>query len=108
MHPIVDCLVQLPNLHTLEVNTSLHGRSAVEVCFKAKQLPQVRTLVLDPDAHHIIRCCENVERVVVHRSNMEPVRYVESIASVKQSITRVALCAFKSPVVEGVCIVPGY
>ena len=101
MYLIADCLVHLPNLHTLEVTTSLLSRSVVKLAFKSTRLPQVRTVVVDRNAHRVIRCCENVKHVVIHSHVERPIRYVESIAQVKQSITRVALCAFQSMIIEG-------
>jgi len=99
---IAQCLVLLPNLQTLEVTTSDHSRAIVEGAFQSVRLPQVRTLVVDPDAHHIIRCCENVKHVVAHRYCKRLVRCVWSIVHVRQSITRVAICAFQPVVIEGV------
>ena len=98
---IAQCLVLLPNLHTLEVTTSNHSHAAVEGAFQFTRLPQVRTLAVDPDAHHIIRCCGNLEHVVIHRYSARPAQYIESIACVKQSITHVSLCAFELPVLAG-------
>ncbi|KAF9645189.1 hypothetical protein BDM02DRAFT_3271879 [Thelephora ganbajun] len=96
---IVQCLALLPNLHTLEVTTSDNSRAVVKDAFTATRLPQVRTLAIDPDAHHIIRCCENVKHVIIHRYSVLRPRYLKSITQVKQSITRVGLCAFQPEVV---------
>ena len=99
---IARCLVLLPNLHTLEVTTSDYSDTMVKAAFRSTKLYQVRTLVVDTDAHHIIRCCENVKRVLMHRCSRRLIQYVESIAHVKQSITRVGLCAFHPLIVKGV------
>jgi len=101
INPIAQCLILLPNLQTLEVTTSSNGHIMVKGAFRYTRLPQVRTLVVDLDAHCIIRCCENVKHVLMHRYSRRPTQYVGSIAHVKQSITRVALCAFHPPIVEG-------
>ena len=106
MRPIVNCLVLLPNLHTLEVTTVVHGRPIVKSAFKSTRLPQVRTLVVDADAHRVIRCCENVKHVVIHRYTKRHFRYVKSIAEVKHSLTRVALCATPPLVLEGMWVAP--
>ena len=90
-----------PTSEPLEATTSNHSRTMIKGAFRSTRLPQVRTLVIDPDAHYIIRCCKNVKHVLMHRYSRLPIQYVKSIAHVKQSITRVALCAFHPLIVEG-------
>ena len=67
MKLFVECLTVLPNLHTLEI-VSMRKDENVQ-CFAAAletakprlQLRQVRTLVLPPVAHWLLRYCPNVE-----------------------------------------------
>ena len=101
IYPIAECLALLPNLHTLEITTSDHSSTTIESAFWSVRLPRVRTLVVDPDAHHIIWCCQNVEHVLMYRYSRRPIPYVRSIVHVKRSITRVGLCAFRPLIVEG-------
>ena len=61
----VKCLQSLPNLHTLELGwvgdwlTTPLGNA-----LKRAKLPQIKTLVLPPAAHPLLRQCHNVEDVV--------------------------------------------
>lgn len=61
----VECLATLPNLHTLEI-FSMQEHELVQAFATALEerkppLQQVRTLVLPPTAHWLLRYCPNVE-----------------------------------------------
>ena len=63
----VKCLTTLPNLHTLEI-VSMQGDEkiqsfaiALERTGTQLQVREVRTLVLPPTAHQLLRHCPNVE-----------------------------------------------
>ena len=59
----VKCLKFLPNLHTLEIRGgNVMGTSLKEALERVK-LPQIKTLILPPTAHHILRHCHNVKDV---------------------------------------------
>jgi len=82
----VECLTTLPNLHTLEI-ASMRGGGVARVFATALgerktklQLQQVRTLVLPPSAHPLLRYCPNVEDLTC--CTMKPNRsFVESLAA---------------------------
>ena len=66
----VKCLKFLPNLHTLEIRGgNVMGTSLKEALERVK-LPQIKTLILPPTAHHILRHCHNVEDVVYVARNI--------------------------------------
>ena len=61
----VRCLQSLPNLHTLEITRA--GGSATSPLKGALQrgkLPPIKTLILPPAAHPLLRHCHDVEDVV--------------------------------------------
>lgn len=61
----VKCLEFLPNLHTLEIAwAGGHITIPLEDALKSVKLPQIRTLILPPTAHPLLRNCHNVEDVV--------------------------------------------
>ena len=61
----VRAIEALPNLHTLQI-TGTHRRisTLLENAFKGHVFPQVRTIALPSHAHHILRCCPEVKRVI--------------------------------------------
>lgn len=67
MKLFAECLTVLPNLHTLEIVSMRKDESvqsfaiALERAKLQLQLRQVRTLVLPPSAHWLLRYCPNVE-----------------------------------------------
>jgi len=61
----IQCLGSLPNLHTLEIARA-HSRITTPLAnaLKRVNLPQIKTLILPPAAHPLLRHCHNVEDVV--------------------------------------------
>lgn len=90
----------LPNLGTLEVLTEDY-ESSIERSFKSIQLPQIRTLVIDAQAHYFMRCCTNVKRVIIHQRGFD-VTYLESIPFVADSMVYLALCLPAPENIQGV------
>ena len=79
----VECLTTLPNLHTLEI-VSMSERRIVQFIAtalekKKKKVQQVRTLVLPPAAHWLLRYCPNVEDLTCCDAKPDE-RFVESLA----------------------------
>ena len=62
----VKCLESLPNLHTLEVGKWAQDMTTtpLEKALKGVELPQIKTLIIPPSAHPLLRHCYNVEDVV--------------------------------------------
>jgi len=94
----VKCLQSLPNLHTLELG---HGDSwpdgayQLEVALKYIELPQIKTLILLPVAHPLLKACRNVEDVVWVVDGIRPItstKFLQSLASIRGSkIKRLAI-----------------
>lgn len=64
MKLFVECLAVLPNLHTLEIVSMRKDESVQSITValeRVKPQLQVRTLVLPPTAHWLLRYCPNVE-----------------------------------------------
>lgn len=80
----------LPNLDTLEVITE-DFEPSIERSFKPIQLPQIRTLVIDAQAHYLMKCCTNVKRVIIHHRGFD-VTFLDSIPFVADSLVYLALC----------------
>ena len=62
MKKLVDCLVRLPNLKTLEV-LSVSSRAPISKILKRKyaSFPNIRELRITHACHHFIRNCPNLE-----------------------------------------------
>ena len=60
----------LSNLDTLEVLTEDRKLSGAEDILKSAKLPQIRTLVIDTQAHHLMKCCTRVRRLVGFRHQL--------------------------------------
>ena len=61
----IECLKLLPNLHTLDIwGDSVLSTSLEKALKRSIKLPQIKTLILSPAAHPILRRCPNVEDVV--------------------------------------------
>ena len=61
----VECLESLPNLHTLEVPwVDRRIANSLEVALNRTKLPQIKTLVISPATHSLLRHCHGVEDVV--------------------------------------------
>lgn len=92
----VKYLESLPNLHTLEIGfVDYYPRAPLlENALKGIKLPQVRTLILPPAAHHLLRCCPNVEDVdwVIGDKAVTSDEFLGSLASIRHSkIKRLAI-----------------
>jgi len=78
----VECLATLPNLHTLEIVSMTEGRIVQSLATalekKKPNLQQVRTLVLPPAAHWLLRYCPNVENLTCCAEKPDE-RFVESL-----------------------------
>ena len=59
----VECLKSLPNLHTLEIGVVYHSPKPFKEALKRVELPQIKTLILPPAAHTLLKHCPNVEDV---------------------------------------------
>ena len=90
----------LPNLDTLEVLTQDYETS-IERSFKHIQLPRIRTLVIDAQAHYLLSCCTNVKRVIIHQQGFD-VTFLEYIHSVADSLVYLAVCFPAPETIQGV------
>ena len=83
----VKCLESLKNLHTLEMGPV--GAIAIRLkdALKGVKLPQIKTLILPPAAHPLLRHCRNVEDVVcvIERKFVHPDEFLKSLASNQDS-----------------------
>lgn len=65
LHLFVECLESLPCLHTLEIGwTDEFIAAPLKDALRGVKLPQIKTLILPPAAHPLLRHCRNVEDVV--------------------------------------------
>ena len=61
----VRAIEALPNLHTLQILRTHHKISSdLKKAFEGHVFPQVRTISLPTRAHHILRCCPEVRKVI--------------------------------------------
>ena len=61
----VKCLEALPNLHTVEIGWADGAITAsLKTALKRVKLPQIKSLILPPAAHPLLRHCRDVEDVV--------------------------------------------
>ena len=84
----------LPNLHTLEICGDRVVTASLKNALKHVKLPQIKTLILPPNAHPILRHCRNVEDVVyaVRDRTWPSDEFLESLASNRNSkIKRLAI-----------------
>lgn len=93
--PFVRCLESLPNLHTLEIGQGDNSiATPLENAVKRIQLPQIKTLILPPTAHPLLRPCHNVEDVVwvIRDNTISSDEFLESLASNRDSkVKRLAI-----------------
>ena len=93
----VECLGSLPNLHTLEIPwVDMRIASPLENALKRVELPQIKTLIIPPATHPLLRHCHGVEDFVcVVRYTHTPTpsdRILSSLASNPDSrIKRLAI-----------------
>jgi hypothetical protein len=61
----VECLHSLPNLHTLEIPwADARVPGPLENALKLIKLPQIKTLIIPPPIHFLLRHCHGVEDFV--------------------------------------------
>ena len=90
----VKFLESLPNLHTLEICGDQFMTTSLKKSLKRVKLPQIKTLILPPNAHPILRHCRNVEDVVymVRDRTWPSNEFLESLVSNQNSkIKRLAI-----------------
>ena len=75
----------LPNLHTLEIQGDHLETNLLEKALKRVELPQIKTLILSPNAHPILRHCHNVEDVVFVARPWLQNRFRKSLGSNRNS-----------------------
>ena len=58
------CLAALPNLHTIQI-CHVHSQltTPLKNAFAGKTFPSVRTIILPPAAHEILRRCPGLEHI---------------------------------------------
>ena len=88
---LAELLPLLPNLDTLEVLAGDYPEASIERSFRSVKLPRIRTLVISPRAHHLMKCCTNTERVIIYPPRACAM-YRESIPFVADSLVYLALC----------------
>ena len=65
LHSFVECLKSLPNLYTLEIGwMDRFIANPLESALSGVKLPQIKTLIIPPDAHPLFRHCDNLEDVI--------------------------------------------
>jgi hypothetical protein len=58
----VECLVSLPNLHTLEIQRAdAPSGCLLKKALKRIKFPQIKALILPPAAHSLLRHCHGIE-----------------------------------------------
>ena len=92
----VKCLESLPNLHTLEIGSACYFPypPLLKHELKRVKLPQIKTLILPPAAHHLFRHCPNVEDVdwVIGVKNATCGELFDSLVPIRHSkIERLAI-----------------
>lgn len=92
---LVKCLQSVPNLHTLEIGrVDDSDTTLLKNALKGVKLPQVKTLILPPAAHPLLRHCRDVENVVcaVRDRNGSPDGFFRSFASNREpKVKRLAI-----------------
>jgi hypothetical protein len=93
----VKFLESLPNLHTLEIpRANVHVTVPLEKALKRIELPQIKTLIMHPATHPLLRHCHGVEDFVCVVRNMDTDipsdRILSSLASNRDSkVERLAI-----------------
>jgi hypothetical protein len=98
----IKCLKSLSNLHTLEIawkgsDFTPALKNALKNSLKRVELPQIKTLILDPAAYPLLKRCRNVENVacVAVCSTGFSDKFLGSLASNKDSkVKRLAVPLF--------------
>ena len=62
-----NCLAALPNLHTIQIS-HVHSQltTPLKNAFAGKTFPSVRTIILPPAAHEILRRCPDLEHITAN------------------------------------------
>ena len=94
----------LPNLETFEALAENYQPS-VERHFKLIRLSQIRTLVIDVQAHYLMRCCTSVKRVIIRQRGFDAM-YLESIPPVADSLVSLALGLPSPEIIQGMDVSP--
>jgi len=86
----------LSNLHTLEIGfVDYYPRPPIlKNALKGVKLPQIKTLILPPAAHPLLKCCPNVENIdwVIGDKTVTSDEFLGSLASIWDSkIRRLAI-----------------
>ena len=93
--PFARCLESLPNLHTLEIGQADSSiTTPLENALEHIELPQIKTLILPPTVHPLLRHCNNVEDVVcvIRDTTISSDGFLESLASNRDSkVKRLAI-----------------
>ena len=86
--PFAECLKSLPNLHTLKIgwldnDDGNSNATSLTEALNGVELPQIKTLILPPDAYPLLQHCCDVEDVVcvVDDRAMSPDGFLESLTS---------------------------
>ena len=93
--PFVRCLGSLPNLHTLGMGRmDDFNTTSLKDALGGVKLPQIKSLVLPPPAHPLLRHCRDVEDVVciVRYKTTSPNGFLRSLESNDRSkVKRLAI-----------------
>ena len=85
----VKCLKSLPNLHTLEVGKWADNTTTAPLkkALGRVKLPQIKTLIIPPAAHPLLRHCHDVEEIVCVTMTKPRIShgFLESLASNRDS-----------------------
>jgi len=89
----IKCLESLPNLHTLEIGQEdgylapLLKKNTLKFKPKGVKLPQIKTLILPPTVHPLLKYCPNLEHVdwVVGDRAIPSDEFLGSLASIRDS-----------------------
>ena len=89
------CLQSLPNLHTLEIGrVNNFPTTELKYALMGVELPQIKSLILPPAAHFLLRHCRHVEDVVCVTGDldMSPGGFLISLSSKRDSkVKRLAI-----------------
>lgn len=89
----IKCLGSLPNLHTLEIGqedgytTHSLKKNALRLKLNGVKLPQIKTLILPPAVHSLLKHCPNIEDVnwVIGNGIIFSDEFLGSLASIQDS-----------------------
>ena len=93
----INCLVSLPNLHTLEVgldDSMWYAPRYLGRLLRNTKFPQIKALVLPSAAYPLLKSCSNVEEVdwVIRSTPIVSDEFLGSLATIRDSkIKRMAI-----------------